>query len=133
MPHLLTTLAISSDHLQAAARYLSRPTSSREIIIFALFAVVIGAIWTTLFLWDRIRRSTGEPIVEQRSLFDQLCATHRLDRQEISILVDAARECGLASPASLFMQPERFNLLCEDSQPRAGTYRPLRDRLFGKV
>ena len=126
-------LATNSDHLGAAARYLSRSTSSRETLIFVLFAVVILAIWMTIFLWDRLHRLQPAATEPMRSLFDELCQIHNLDRQEISGLVDAAQECRLPSPAELFVRPEHLARLSGDGLPKASVYKQLRDRLFGNL
>lgn len=130
-PTLLATTTI--DQLSAATRYLSRPGSSRETMIFLLFAVVLGAIWTTIFLWDRLRKNADTEESASRSLFDELCLAHRLEHSDIALLSDAALECGLESPASLFVQPDRFDALCTETQPRSEVYRRLRDRLFGPL
>lgn len=134
MFHELTLLATTTiDQLSAAAKYLSRPGSSRETMIFLLFAVILGAIWTTIFLWDRLRKAADAEEATQKSLFDELCLAHQLERPDVALLTDAALACGLESPASLFVQPDRFDALCTETQPKADVYRRLRDRLFGPL
>ena len=125
--------AITAEHLQSAARYLSRPASSREMLIFVLFAIVIGAIWTVLFLWDRTRRQVEPVAGPTASLFEELTAALRLSPQETATLMEAAQESQLDSPLPLFVQPERFEPLCAETHPKAGMYRSLRDKLFGKL
>lgn len=126
-------LALSGTQLEAVARYLRHTTTSRETMILLLFAVIIGAIWTTIFLWDRLRRSAEAAQVAARTLFDELCLAHRLTGDDVALLQTAAQACRLDSPASLFARPDPFDALCLDSQPKAEAYRHLRDRLFGKL
>lgn len=125
-------LATTLDQLTSATRYLSRRSTSRETLIFILFAVVIATIWGTLFLLDRVRKFHGDVPETVRSLFDELCAAHRLSQQEIVSLVDAAKECQLASAAPLFVQPEHLDWLSGEHRPQAEIYKGLREKLFGK-
>jgi hypothetical protein len=124
-------LALFDSRLDSVANSLRQ--SSREMMILLLFAVLIGVIWMTIFLWDRFRRTGAAAAAETRSLFDELCAAHRLKSQDITLLAEAARECRLESPASLFLRPERFDPLCAETQPQAEAYQQLRDRLFGNL
>jgi hypothetical protein len=125
-------LAGTVEQLSAAARYMSRPSTSRENLIFILFAMVIAIIWAMLFFWDRFRK-LQEPAQEVvKSLFDELCEAHRLSQQDAALLVDAAQECRLSSPAILFVQPEHLALLSGEQRPKGGVYGQLREKLFGK-
>lgn len=126
-------LAASDNRLSALLRYLGRAGSSRENLIFLLFAVVIATIWLTLYFWDRLRKHPAAQLEAAGSIFDELCQAHRLDRQDIALLTDAALECGLPSPALLFVQPEHLGGLSAEGLSKAGPYRHLRDRLFGPL
>jgi hypothetical protein len=129
----LFVLAVTGDHLSSAARYLSRPSTYRENLLLILFAVVIAAIWTTLLLWDRLRKMQLAVVGPSTSVFEELCQAHQLDPQEIACLHEAAQECGLAMPALLFVQPDHLERLAGDAMPKAGAYRQLRARLFGDL
>lgn len=133
LDNFLILAASSSDQLASVSRYLSRAGSSKEYLIFGLFFIVISAIWATLFLWDRLHKLrvvAEEPVT---SLFDELCHIHHLDRNEIAALTDAAQECQLSSPALLFVQPTHLDRLSGDAMPKAGLFKPLREKLFGNL
>ena len=128
-------LFAAGNPLEAVTRYLNRAGSYREVLLFALFAVFIGAIWITLFLMERLRKSlpTAAWMKPSRSLFETLCRTHHLDAQEVVLLNAAAGECHLASPSFLFVQPEHLEALSVEPHPNAASYRTLRERLFGPL
>ena len=132
MPSELLILAASGSWMTTLSRYLSRPGTSRENVLFVLFALVIAGIWVVLFLWDRMRKQHAGPQVP-KTLFEEFCQAHRLSQQEVALLVDAAQECRLPSPNHLFVQPQHLEMLSLDSRPRADVYRSLRERLFGEL
>lgn len=133
MEQSVLILATSGSRFSEVLRYLGRAGTSRENLIFILFAVIIAGIWVSLFVWDRLRRSSSAHAFAVRTLFDQLCQAHRLGPHDITLLADAARECGLSSPCLLFVQPEHLGRLADDDLQHAAGYRQLRERLFGAI
>ncbi len=129
----LVVLAVTGDHLSAAARYLSRPSTYRENLILILFAAAIAAIWTTLLLWDRLRKLRVAAPEATTAIFEELCQAHQLDSQDVQSLLSAAQECRLPMPGLLFVQPEHLDRLGRDGQSNAAAYRQLRTRLFGEL
>lgn len=126
-------LAVGDSRFSDLVRYLNRASTSRENLIFVLFAVIIAGIWIALFMWDRLRRTALAAPKVAPSLFDQLCQAHRLDSGDSTLLSDAARECNLATPAMLFVQPDHLARLSADGMQHAAGYRQLRERLFGAL
>lgn len=133
LDNFLILAASSSDQLASVGRYLSRAGSSKEYLLFGLFFFVIATIWATLFLWDRLHKLRVVAEEPARSLFDELCRIHGLDRQEVMALNDAAQECQLSSPSMLFVQPAHLDRLSGDAMPKAGVFKPLREKLFGNL
>jgi hypothetical protein len=126
-------LAAGDSRFSDLVRYLNRASTSRENLIFILFAVIIAGIWAALFMWDRMRRMAPATPKVAQSLFDQLCQAHRLDAGDSTLLSEAAREFNLASPALLFVQPDHLTRLSADGVEHAAGYRQLRERLFGAI
>lgn len=123
-------LAAGGSRFSELMRFLSRAGSSRENLIVFLFVVIIAGVWIALFVWDRMRRTTVIQPKSVRNLFEQLCQAHRLDAHDTSLLTEGAKQCGLTSPAMLFVQPDHLARLSVDGRNAAG-YRQLRERLFG--
>lgn len=127
-------LAAGGSRFSEMMRYLGRASTSRENLIFVLFAVIIAGVWIALFVWDRLRRATAATQPKSaRTLFDQLCLAHRLDPRDASLLTDAAKDCGLPSPSMLFVQPDHLARMSSDGVQNAAGYRQLRERLFGAI
>jgi hypothetical protein len=122
------------DVVEAVSRYLNRSGSTRENLLFLAFALIIAAIWITLFLLEKWRKSRSESQTPPaRSVFDELCEAHRLSTQDVALLLDAAHECRVPTPAFLFVQPDHLDRLSSDARPKAAVYRQLRERLFGDL
>jgi hypothetical protein len=69
------------------------------------FAVVGALLWLAFrFSQSKERRAIDNP----RALFRELCRAHGLDTRSMRLLADLARCHGLANPALLFVEPERF-------------------------
>jgi hypothetical protein len=118
--------------LEAVTRYLNRASSSREMLLAAVFALLIGTIWITLLFMERLRRWL--PIPERAaspSVFESLCEAHHLSPADAALLQQAAAACQLASPSYLFIQFEHLDRLSGESLPQSAVYRQLRERLFG--
>jgi len=101
-----------------------------------MIAVILGALAILAVFWG-LRRWLGgdddrKTYFSPRKLFSDLCAAHGLTRKESRLLRSLARAQGLADPARLFLEPERFDpealgpALARESDP----LRALRERLF---
>lgn len=123
----------AENYWDSAARYLNRASTYRENLLLLLFAAVIAGIWITLLIWERFRDSKPSSPASPVSLFEELCQAHRLGKQEMILLVDAAQECRLPNPSFLFVQPECLDRLSGHGLPKAEVYRQLRERLFGNL
>lgn len=77
-------------------------------LIFWVGALV--GLFATLAILARViaRREARQVYNSPRALFRALCAAHELDRHDRAVLRKVARHYGLAQPAQLFVEPERF-------------------------
>lgn len=128
------SLLFAADHyLEVVSRYLNRPGSQHEYLLFLVFAGLIAGIWIMLIALERWRKSQPEPSAPKKAVFDELCQAHRLSSQDVVLLIDAAHECRIPSPSFLFIQPEHLDRLSDPTRPKAAVYRQLRERLFGDL
>jgi len=80
-------------------------------------AILAGVVVATLLLThlltreERLRR-TNDPW----SLFRSLCRAHRLQRVQVRLLHRVARAQQVDHPARLFLEPERYQIGCDDPQ-----------------
>ena len=76
--------------------------------LFMLLAIVSAVVlvgWLlSRFARHERRRRTNSP----RTLFQELCQAHQLDRQSRKLLLRLAKHQELIHPASLFIDPRRF-------------------------
>lgn len=101
---------------------------TRKIVIGA---IVVGAIWGLLFALDRFmkkRRSAGD---DERVLFNDLCAVHRLTANEKKRMQLIAKKAQIEPPEAVFVMPEVFDRIASaDKDPSA--WSTLRTRVFGE-
>ncbi len=94
---------------------------------FVVFGIV--AWWGATTLRGRDRRPN---LYQPRTLFDELCKLHRLQRNEIMLLHTLAKERRLDTPGLLFVHPEYFQPTSDrEEEGYAEALADLRGRLFG--
>jgi hypothetical protein len=130
--HSLTLLAQSDRFSDLGARFQQSGHAPTwlPLLLAGLTVAAAIAIWFVaryVGLLDRYRRRS------QRRLFRELCRLHQLDWPSRRLLRQLALAQGVASPAQLFLQPEKLDSqhLCPTLIPLAGQIDDLRGRLFG--
>ena len=130
--HNLTLLAQSDRFSDLGARFQQSEQALTwlPLLLAGLTVAAAIAIWFVaryLGLLDRYRRRS------QRRLFRELCRLHQLDWPSRRLLRQLAVAQGVASPAQLFLQPEKFDSprQCPALLPCADQIDELRGRLFG--
>lgn len=103
---------------------------TRKVVIGAL---IVGAIWAALYGFDRYQKKQKKNrTVKDKSLFGDLCTSHRLTAQERTILESIA----MASPGepeeSIFIHPEQFDAV-EVSKLDPEAKDQLRRKIFGDL
>jgi hypothetical protein len=102
--------------------------------LFMLMAIVVAVTAAAWFLTRLARRERHRRTNSPRGLFQELCRAHQLDRQSRNLLWRLAKHQELSHPASLFVDPERFDparlpaLLPAQAQRLA----TLREQLFSE-
>lgn len=74
-----------------------------EFIIWGLLGVVL--LWVVLSYWSRIRKAIIPTADTPRSLFQELCHVHQLDRAERTLLLRAVEQGRINEPAVAFVNP----------------------------
>lgn len=131
MGHTLQLLA-TSEISRAAVRHLQRSSSLRENWFLALVVLAIVASWVGLYFWDRQRQLAPKRTKTQKSLFQQLCDAHRLDRSERMLLVKAAQTGGATFDAVVFVDPRILDGLGAAGEADGEAFRALAIKLFGE-
>lgn len=108
----------------------SRPMSYDLLWVIAILTTVVVGIWLLsriLARQERDRRYNSRP-----ALFRALCRVHALKRPTRQLLKDLARAQGLADPARLFVEPQRFHEVNLPPALRSQKQQltALQDRLF---
>jgi hypothetical protein len=128
-----SVLLAAGGPFEAAGRYLNRSGSARENLAFLLFGTVIVSMWVALILWERYRKHLPVVIIQNVSLFEQLCRAHSLNAREIADLREASRYHQLSEPAQLFVEPARLHAIGRDRPQDAARFNQLCERLFGSL
>jgi hypothetical protein len=99
------------------------------LILAAVTLLVIGTI-----VWQSISRRRRRDFEYDRPprLFADLCRAHKLNWSNRRLLKQLAAARGLKCPASLFVEPEYFDMTNVPAalKPSAGELRQLRHQLF---
>lgn len=74
----------------------------------------------------------GGKVNSPRRIFFELCRAHRLTRKESTLLLRIARECGLAQPGILFLDPGYLKQPFKTSVDKARQEK-LRRQIFGEL
>ena len=112
-----------------------RPKLDPTILIACsgiLLAIVCG-IW---FLSRLLKGEDGRRLFNSpRQLFRNLCGQHELSRTECRLLKQIARFQNIEQPASLFLQPEAFDIAARHPEfaQQMSLLRKLRARLFDGI
>jgi hypothetical protein len=101
-----------------------------EVLILAAVTLVVVATITWQTFSNRRRRDFDYD--RPPRLFADLCKAHKLNRSNRRLLKQLAAARGLKLPATLFVEPEFFDMtnLPAALQPSAKELRKLRHRLF---
>jgi hypothetical protein len=95
---------------------------------------VIAALAFVLYCVNRwhSRHSGRQSFNSPKAMFRELCKAHKLDRKARQLLKQVARWQGLAHPARLFVEPERFETinLSPQLERRSAELQKLRAKLF---
>jgi hypothetical protein len=118
---------------EALSRYMRQSTSTQRggIWGFALLAVIL--FWVGIYVWDERSKRVKIPEEKSESLFQQLCKTHRLNQQQRTKLLTAAKQCELAEPAVVFVDPKVLSQLAGDDSGESRAYAELGQQLFGSA
>lgn len=112
-----------SDHSKLAPQLIAA-----SLLVLALVVVFLWLL-TRLMNRQEGRRLFNDP----KQLFRNLCRAHMLGRVDRRLLLQIGRIQQLGQPASLFLEPDRFDAALQlpafDGQEQA--IKALRDRLFG--
>jgi hypothetical protein len=123
-----------SYHLSRNVRSRNTPWISEDG--WLIIAIIVGGVLAALLLakW-MARHDTTRRIYSPRALFRQLCKAHNLDWSSRRLLKRIAQSHGLAHPARLFLEPQRFALesLAPELADRAEQIEYLREQLFGDL
>jgi hypothetical protein len=76
--------------------------------LFMLLAIVVAVIVAGWLLSRVARRERKRRTNSPKTLFQELCQAHQLDRQSRNLLKRLAKHQALVHPASLFIDPRRF-------------------------
>lgn len=124
------TILASMKSVSQSAR--NSPTASLEHSWYLIVAVVVIALtWAWLYYWDRYRKDSLKRPATPQSLFRELCAAHRLSRQEQALLEAIVEREGLEHPAVVFVAPALLRSMAAAGGSRAAEYAELGRKLFG--
>jgi hypothetical protein len=102
-------------------------------------ASIITLLVVIVFLWGLSRllnRQEGRRLFNSpKQLLRSLCRAHELTRAQRRLLLQIARSQGMSQPASLFLEPERFDTAARQPQFKSqqDLLRQLRVRLFSDL
>jgi hypothetical protein len=128
----------SGIHLLAAHDYSSEWERLSHLLDFGLYEVLILTVVTLLVIvtivWQTISRRRQRDFAYDRPprLFADLCRAHKLNWSSRRLLKHLAAARGLKCPASLFVEPEFFDMtnVPPALKPSAAELRQLRHKLF---
>lgn len=103
---------------------------TRKVVIGAL---IVGAIWALLIAFDRIQKKRKlAASLNGRTLFNDLCAVHRLSAQERTRMEAATRKAQVEPAEAIFVMPEVFDrVVAADRNPSA--WDTLRKKVYGDL
>ncbi|HEY2883401.1 MAG TPA: hypothetical protein VGJ15_13225 [Pirellulales bacterium] len=77
------------------------------VVLFAVLLGLAAIAWFSWIVWKQ-RRSKG--FYNPRKLFNSLCSVHKLDSSQQRLLLLLAQHHQLPQPATLFLEPDRFQV-----------------------
>lgn len=120
-----------SDVFEASRRYMQRSGSLAENWYLIVAAVAIGALWGVLYVWDRYLKTAAPRRTDPRSLFEELCHRHHLDRTRRALLWRAAQRRHAEQPALAFVDPAILSDHAAATDRDAAACADLLKTLFG--
>lgn len=118
---------------RAVSRYYQRSSTLAENWILLCVFLAIVAFWIVLVYWDRLCLRLLPNHRRPDSLFQELCAAHRLNRGQRMLLIKAAHSGQIGCAAVLFVEPAILERLAGGEARDADSYRELLVRLFGST
>lgn len=113
--------------------HLSRPTSIWEFSAVLLFLAAAAGVWALLWLLEQHRgHAEAPPVVDTRTMLQQLGDAHQLSPEELAQIQAVAKERNLSDAGLLFVDPRLWEqMAAEQNSSRSEWARRLGSRLFG--
>lgn len=103
---------------------------TRKIVLGAL---VVGVIWACLYAFDRFQKAKKvQAAKEAKSLFGELCSTHRVTPDERKKLELVAQRRKLEPPEAIFLDPESFDVVADKERDQSA-WGSLRTKIYGDL
>lgn len=121
---------LAAGHTDEVSRAFRNRNILQENWLFISVAIVIGTVWITLFLWEKIQLQRKATADTPQGLFYDLCKTHRLSRTDTNSLFKVASENYADQPAMIFINPNILNDYAGEASSDRKYYETLAERLF---
>lgn len=110
--------------------YFATQSSSSVQMLVAIVVMTIAGMAAVYYVWDLLNRKHPGGKNANIPIWDELCAAHRLTKQDRELLVELARLHQLPQKEMLFVRPDLFTAEGTHLQPQSATIAQLKSRMM---